>query len=106
MSYDVYLEVDAGGPEPVEAYWRNHTSNTSRMWREAGCDIAACGGHQAAQFAEGLAGAISAMEEEPEKYRQWEPENQWGTYETTLSFLRDLLDACRAYPRAVVRVSR
>jgi hypothetical protein len=106
MSYDVYLEVDAGGPETVEAYWRNHTSNTAGMWRAAGVDIAECHGRPASQMAEGLAVAIEAIKADPEAYRQYEPGNGWGTVETTLSFLGDLLDACIRYPRATVRVSR
>lgn len=105
MSYDVYLEVDAGGPEPIEAYWRNHTSNTAGMWRKAGLDIRACSGVGAAQFAEGLAGALTAMRESPSDYLPMNPPNGWGSYETTLEFLGDLLGACQMYPRATVRVS-
>jgi hypothetical protein len=106
MSYDVYLEVDAGGPETVEAYWRNHTSNTSGMWRKAGVDIAECDGVQASQMAEGLAVAVETIKADPESFREFEPGNGWGTVESTVSFLSDLLDACQRFPRAKVRVSR
>lgn len=106
MSYDVYLEVDAGGPEPVKAYWRNHTSNTAVMWREAGCDIADFEGAGAGTFSVALASAIADIEARPDHYAQWNPENGWGSVETTLAFLRDLSDACENYPAAKVRVSR
>jgi hypothetical protein len=106
MSYDVYLEIDTGGTEPVEVSWLNHTSNTAAMWRAAGCDIAECDGRPAANFAEGLASAIEAIESDPDRYRQYEPPNGWGTLETTLKFLRDLLHACQCHPRTTVRVSR
>lgn len=106
MSYDVYLEVDAGGPEPVEAMWVNHTSNTAVMWREAGCNLAECDGRPAAQVAEGLAVAIADIEARREHYAQWNPPNGWGSVDTTLDFLRGLLDGCQRYPRSTMRVSR
>lgn len=106
MSYDVYLEVDAGGPEPVEAAWFNHTSNTAIMWREAGCDIADFEGADAKAFSIALTRAIADIEERPDHYAKWNPPNGWGSVETTLDFLRKLRDACEAYPLAKVSVSR
>lgn len=106
MSYDVYLEVDGGGPDSVEAYWRNHTSNTAVMWREAGCDVADFDGAEAWAFARSLGRAVRDIEERPDHYAKWNPSNGWGSVETTLAFLRDLLDACERFPKAKVRVSR
>lgn len=106
MSYDVSLEVDTGGPEAVEVYSRNHTSNTAAMWREAGCDIASFHGAGAGTFSVALDGAIRDMEERPKHYAKWNAPNGWGSYETTLEFLRDLLDACKRHPATKVSVSR
>ena len=40
MSYDVWMEANLGGPSPYTIDpGINHTSNTSGMWREAGCDL-------------------------------------------------------------------
>lgn len=105
MSYDVYLEID-GGNEYAEVYWRNHTSNTAAMWREAGCDIAEHHNGDAHGFGIALTFAIADIEYRPGHYAQWEPENRWGTVESTLGFLRDLQAACERYPSAVVRVCR
>lgn len=106
MSYDVSLEVDAGGPDPVLAADFNHTSNTAGMWREAGCDIAAFDGKPATEFATALWTAITDMSARPGHYRQQDPPNGWGSSETCLEFLQNLHRACVAYPLATVRVCR
>lgn len=105
MSYDVYLEID-GGNESVEAYWRNHTSNTAQMWREAGCDIAEHHGSDAHGFGTALSLAIADIEFRPGHYAQYAPDNGWGSVESTLRFLCDLRAACERFPTAMVRVSR
>lgn len=106
MSYDVALLVDTGGEEPTEVTWRNHTSNTSRMWRQAGCDIADFDGKPATEFHAALTVAIQAISSDPLAYSDFEPENRWGTVTTTLAFLRQLQADCAAHPEAVVEVSR
>lgn len=105
MSYDVTLELD-GGNESADVYWRNHTSNTAQMWREAGCDIAEFHGSDAHGFGIALSLAIADIEFRPGYYAQYEPDNGWGSIETTLEFLRGLQEACERFPVAVVRVSR
>lgn len=107
MSYDIYLEADTGGPEPVEVFWRNHTSNTAVMWRKAGCDLAEFDGKPATELAGALAPALAEIEENRERYaRQWNPPNGWGSVETTIEFLTAILDGCRAHPLTTVRVCR
>lgn len=44
--------------------------------------------------------------ERPEHYRQWNPENGWGSYEVLVKFTQDYLQVCEQYPQAVIRVSR
>lgn len=111
MSYDVYLEVPtgsraAGGPAMTTVYDRNHTSNTANMWREAGCDIAEFEGKGAVEFGAALERAISEISTKRAYYRKFEPENGWGTVETTLDFLNDLLEACDRHNYAIIHVSR
>ncbi len=106
MSYDVWLEVDTGGPEPVEVWERNHTSNTAGMWRGAGLDLGGCDGRQAAQVVEGVAAAVEVMERDPERFRAMNPPNGWGSYESCLAFLTAIRDACVAHPATTVRISR
>lgn len=119
MSYDVYLE---GEPESVPCvcaecghqhkreeqplyFYRGHTSNTSGMWRGAGLDLREFDGEPASALAHPLAAAIEKIAAESEKYRPMEPANKWGTYESTLAFLRAILAACQDAPDATVRVS-
>lgn len=106
MSYDVDLMIDTGGPEMVSVYSRNHTSNTSGMWRAAGCDIAEFHDKPASEFAAALAPAIEKLKATPEEFRQYEPANRWGTLDSTIEFLSDLLDACEKHPKTTVSVWR
>jgi hypothetical protein len=43
---------------------------------------------------------ISRIEADPESYRREEPENKWGTVESTLKYMRAVLAACLNYPDA------
>jgi hypothetical protein len=119
VSYDVDLEEGTKEWEhyctcgekhvktiPNEVFSVNHTSNTSRMWAEAGCDLAEFDGKTGRELGASLREAIATIEEQPGKYRSLEPSNGWGTYESTLRFLRRILCACADYPDATVRVSR
>jgi hypothetical protein len=105
MSYDVSLMADTGG-EPVEAWSWNHTGNTARMWREAGCDLAAFHGRPARELGDALERALVEMVADPERFRAMEPQNGWGSYRSTLAFLSAIRDACRTYPATTVEVSR
>jgi hypothetical protein len=105
VSYDVYLEATT--PTGTEVVWeRNHTSNTSNMWRHAGCDIAAFDGKPASELGAAAARAIAAIVTEPEKYTPMEPRNRWGTLLSTVRFLTDIWDACRDWPNTTVQISR
>ena len=109
MSYDIYLEVDAGGPEPVEAFWINYTSNCAPMWRKAMPDtdgLAGMGdfpGNVAAAYVEA---GIARMEAAPDEYRALNPDNGWGNFDSQLKMLRQFAEAGRKYPLAKVRISR
>lgn len=105
MSYDVYLEIDTG-KAMVEVWWRNHTSNTVQMWREAGVDLAYYDGKSAALLEVPLGIAIANMKERPKAFREFESDNGWGTYESTLEFLEAIYAACKEHWRTTVRVSR
>jgi hypothetical protein len=109
MSYDVYLEVDAGGDEPVEAYWANYTSNCAPMWLRAMPDtdgLAGMDGIPAQVAGAYLEAGILRMETEPDEYRALNPSNGWGDFEGQLEFLQRLAVMCRKFPLAKVRISR
>lgn len=108
MSYDVYLEISTGGPEPADVFWRNMTSNVAPMWIRAGADLGAMGdarmrGDEVAPI---LRRAIREMAENPSVYRAMNPANGWGDYASCAEFLSTLADACEANPLCYLRVSR
>jgi hypothetical protein len=106
MSYDIYLEADTGGPELVEVWSRNHTSNTAPMWRAAGVDLAEFHGRKASDLAPVVAEALMRMQAAPATYRKYDAPNGWGTYATTCAFLEAIQDACALHPNTTVRISR
>jgi hypothetical protein len=107
MSYDIWLEADLGGPErmTVTNGW-NYTSNCGPIWRLAGADLAEYHGKPAAECIPSLRAAIIDMQANPEKYRPLEPENGWGSLETLVPALGELLAEFAMAPLAIVVVSR
>lgn len=42
----------------------------------------------------------------PKRFKQFNPENGWGSYEVLVEFVRNYLEACKQYPDADVSVWR
>lgn len=111
MSYDIslYIQVDTGGPEPIEYCVDdvgNYTSNVSRMWTDAlGHRLADLKGKTAGDCTDDLKRAVADMEARPDHYRAMDPPNGWGCYEGALNYLRRLLVACLAHPKAEIHIS-
>jgi len=111
VSYDIslHLDIDTGGPEPVDYCVDdigNYTSNVAGMWTEAlGYRLADLNDKTAEDYAEDLKRAVIAMEADPVKYELMEPANGWGDYEGALAYLRRLRNACLAHPKAQIRIS-
>lgn len=106
MSYDIYLMIDDAKGDGHIVVDQNHTSNTAIMWREAGCDLAEFHMKTGRELAEALGPAVHDMALRPTHYSQWNPDNGWGSYSSTLAFLTCLLDGAQRWPDAVVHVSR
>ena len=115
MSLDFYLTktLDLGGEEPyvVEIFHANITHNLTDMAHEAG--IYGCLWRpeefdltQAKQLIEPLTKGLEELEKHPEKYKQYNPENGWGSYEGLVKFVRKVLAACEQYPLADVKAYR
>ena len=49
---------------------------------------------------------IEELKSNPEKYKKYNPDNGWGSYEGLVEFLINYLEACHNYPESVVEVSR
>lgn len=106
MSYDVYLMIDTGGPEPYTFGDWNYTSNCAPMWREAGADLAEFHGKLAGECAPILEKAIDVMRREPERFKAMNPPNGWGDYDSVIDRLVYLVEMLEAHPKATVVVSR
>lgn len=113
MSLDIWLtqEVDYGGPngpERVEHFTANITHNLSRMWSQAGIweALYESDGKTAADILPALEVGCDYMLEHPDECRAHDARNGWGTYKDALPWLQRLIEACRRYPKAEIRVSR
>lgn len=111
MSYDVSLQIDAGAKELVTIpnTGRNYTYNCSPMFRLAlgGDGINDLDGKIAGDLIDRLDKAVSDIRNPANrrKYQRLNPENGWGNHDGAAQFLQAILDDCRAYPKASVRVS-
>ena len=125
MSLDVYLygpaeECDCicskcGKPhratERDEIYSANMTHNLNQMahaasiyeevWRPDEIGITT-----AAQLIAPLTAGIALLEADPDRFRQFDAPNGWGTYDSFVQWLKAYLRACEANPDATVEVSR
>lgn len=108
MSYDVYLMLDTGAPDPVSVVEiGNYTSNVSAMWREAlgGRPLREYHDAPCSEAAGPLADAVKRMETDPDKYREMEPSNGWGDYEGALGYLRRLAEMSAKHSKCTIYVS-
>jgi len=116
MSLDVYLMTNAPydaleGVEPTRVYWRNITHNLNTMAQEAGIYEALwrpdeAGYTTAAQLITPLETGLVLLKSNPVRFRLFNPENGWGSYEGLVDFVEQYLAACRENPDATVEVSR
>lgn len=60
----------------------------------------------ARQLIEPLRAGLDQLVCYPERFKQHNPENGWGTYDGLVRFVREYLAACVTNPDATVRVSR
>ena len=100
------LNVDCGVLHDI-----NITHNLTQMAEEAGIykwmwRVDELGIKSAQELIVPLQMGLDRLLNDPEKYRQYNPENGWGTYEGLVAVVRDLIEACKKYPEAEVEISR
>lgn len=89
-------------------HW-NFTSNVAPMWRKAMPDTDGLAGMDemlAKDALPVLRAGIERMEADPDTYRELNPANGWGDFDSQLERLRVLQRAFEAAPEATVVVSR
>ena len=109
MSLDVSLEVPVTGMQ--EVYADNITHNLGEMakaagiyehlWRPDGLNITV-----ASELIAPLEVGLAALKYYPERFKELNPPNGWGSYEGLVAFVEEYLNACKANPEAKVSVSR
>lgn len=97
--------------EPEAVFSANITHNLGCMageagiyqhlWRPEELNIT-----QAKDLIEPLKAGLARMKADPERFRQLEPENKWGTYDIFVPWIEEYLEACKDYPEATIQVSR
>lgn len=115
MSLDVYLTKVM----PTEVYSSNITHNLGKManhvilrngqtlyeilWRPDECNPPYT---KASEISELLEEGYDILLSDPERYRQYNPENGWGSYDSLCMFVYRYRNACRDNPDAEIGISR
>ena len=97
--------------ETNKVYSANITHNLTKMAAEAGIyeylwrpdEIKIT---KAKELIEPLRQGLHNLKSYPEKYKKFNPENGWGSYEGLVKFIDNYLNACYEYPDADIEVSR
>ena len=108
MSLDIdLLELR---PVAVTVYSLNFTHNLNVMakavglyeaiWRPENLRITIAG-----DLIQILENGLAKLQAGPDEFRQYEPANKWGTYETFVSVVSGYLEACKDHPEATISVS-
>lgn len=101
MSYDVWV---------TEKNWHsdsfNHTSNCGGMWHKAlGIELRRLQGMKTQDAIPILINGITEMIANPAVYKEMNPENGWGDYESAREYLQKLLTLCQKYPDGIMGMS-
>lgn len=53
-----------------------------------------------------LENGLEKLLKDPEYYKQYDSPNGWGIYDNFVSFVKEVLEACKKYPKALIHASR
>lgn len=96
--------------ESNAVYSANITHNLGTMANEAGIyehlwrpdEI----GIKAQELIHPLQAGLRRLRNKPERFKQFNPKNGWGTYEGLIEFVERYFSACEQYPEAKINISR
>jgi hypothetical protein len=107
MSLNLYLyEI-----KEINVFDSNITHNLIKMAREAGIYKVLwypeeIGIDKASDMIPYLEKGVETLKSDPERFKEFNPENGWGKYEGLLCFAVNTLVACKEYPDARVSAHR
>jgi len=113
LDVSLYVDVDTGGKEPIRitVFDANITHNLTEManeakiynylWRPEELNI-----QYAEELIEPLQEGIARMLSNPDRFREFNAPNEWGTYDQLLPWVEEYLEACEKHPKARVEVNR
>jgi hypothetical protein len=107
MSLDIYLVCPCC---KQTAFEHNITHNLAKMADEAGIYEVTWRANEreckAGELVERLEAGLQRLKNDPVKFRAFDAPNGWGLYEHLVTFVEQLLGACRDYPECSVECSR
>jgi hypothetical protein len=71
------------------------------LWRPDEINIT-----KASELIDPLREGLHNLKIDPERYKKFNPENGWGSYDGLVNFVENYLNACYEYPDAIIEVSR
>lgn len=97
--------------ETQEVYTANITHNLNKMAMAAGLYDALWRPDEqnwkiASDIIPALEAGLTKLAEDPETFKKYQPENNWGTYDGFVTFVGNYLIACKENPEARIEVSR
>jgi hypothetical protein len=91
------------------AFDANITGNLGKMADEAGiyeCLWNPAPNSRASELVATLEVGLIRLKLNPEYFKQFNPPNEWGSYESLVKFVEEYLRACKRYPNALVKISK
>lgn len=107
MSYDIsfYSHQCNCGQGHDRVFDRNYTYNIAKIAKEAGFSVNDFDGKNGAEIVAILDPAIERMNKNPDHFRQFNPPNGWGDFDSFVGLLEILLAHCHEYPSGYCRIS-
>ena len=110
MSLDITLYyINDGHKIPVDDLNITHNLTTmankahlyKAIWRPSKVNI-----KYAKDLIEILSVGLHELETKPDYYKQFNPDNNWGSYDILLIFIKVYLNLCKEYPNALIQADR
>lgn len=105
------FEVQESEYESEYVYDANITHNLNTMAQEAGIYMhlwrpEEIGITKAEELIEPLREGLHLLKMDPERFKKFNPDNGWGSYEGLVKFVENYLNACYENREALIEVSR